>query len=83
MLSKNKIDKIKNDYPIGTRVKLNYMNDVDGVPSGTCGTIVYVDDEGHLGMEWDNGRTLSLIVGIDNFEIIEKGKNDIDREVVL
>ena len=71
MENRGKIEMIKNKYPVGTRIKLNYMDDNYSVPRGTCGTVEYVDDEGQIGMKWDNGGTLSLIYGVDSFDIIE------------
>ena len=70
MENRGKIEMIKNKYPVGTRIKLNYMDDNYSVPRGTCGTVEYVDDEGQIGMKWDNGSSLSLIYGVDSFEII-------------
>lgn len=70
MISEKQLERIKEKYPIGTRVKLNYMEDDYLVPSGTCGTVDFIDSEGQLHMSWDNGRTLALIVGVDNFEVI-------------
>jgi len=69
------IEKIKEKYPVGTRIKLNFMDDNYSVPSGTCGTVDFVDDEGQIHMIWDNGRTLALIDGIDSFEIIDYEKD--------
>ena len=70
MESRVKIEMIKNKYPVGTRIKLNYMDDNYSVPRGTCGTVEYVDDEGQIGIKWDNGSSLSLIYCVDSFEII-------------
>jgi len=72
---KKDIEKIKEKYPVGTRIKLNFMDDNYSVPSGTCGTVDFVDDEGQIHMIWDNGRTLALIDGIDSFEIIDYEKD--------
>lgn len=71
MENRRKVEKIKNKYPVGTRIRLNYMDDNYSVPRGTCGTVEYVDDEGQIGMKWDNGGTLALVYGVDSFDIIE------------
>ena len=71
MENRRKVEMIKNKYPVGTRIRLNYMDDNYSVPRGTCGTVEYVDDEGQLGMKWDNVGTLSLVYGVDSFDIIE------------
>ena len=65
--SKTQIAQIRLSYPPGTRIVLNQMEDSQGVPAGTRGTVAYVDDAGQLGMKWDNGRTLSPIPGVDSF----------------
>ena len=58
----------KETYQPGTRLELISMDDPYApVPSGTRGTVQYVDDAGQIGMSWDNGRTLSLIPGEDSF----------------
>ena len=60
--------KIKEQYPPGTRVLLNQMNDpFHPVESGTRGTVVHVDDQANMHMKWDNGRTLVLDPEVDSF----------------
>jgi hypothetical protein len=55
----------------GQRVELISMDDAHApVPAGTLGTVSHVDDAGTLHMAWDNGRTLGLIPGLDEFKAI-------------
>ena len=64
------VASIKNKYPAGTRIKLIEMNDPwNPVEPGTEGTVKFVDDIGQ--MKWDNGRTLALVPGQDEFKIIK------------
>ena len=63
----------KEMYPKGTRIELIEMNDdLYPVPSGTKGTVEFVDDMGQIHMKWDNGRTLALIPDEDEFKKIEE-----------
>ena len=57
-------------YPIGTRVRLIQMDDYQAPISGTLGTINNIDDVGDLMVSWDDGSSLKLIVGIDDFEVV-------------
>ena len=66
----------RRSYPPGTRIRLLEMsNDPNPVPAGSCGTVLAVDDAGQLLMQWDNGRSLSLIPGVDNFEVLERPRH--------
>ena len=66
--SREQVASIRKNYPLGTRVMLNNMNDpYSPVESGTSGTVRYVDDAGTLTVAWDNGCCLSLIPGEDRF----------------
>ena len=65
---REQVEAIRKNYPSGTRVMLNNMNDpYSPVESGTRGTVRYVDDAGTLAVAWDNGRSLSLVPGVDSY----------------
>lgn len=67
----SKIEALRYDYPSGCRIKCLNMNDpYHAVPSGTMGTVNYVDDAGTIHMNWDNGQSLGLIPGEDSFQRI-------------
>ena len=65
--TKETIKRLRQEYPPGTRIVLESMNDPHAPPPGTKGTVVYVDDMGHIGMKWDNGSSLSLMPSLDSF----------------
>lgn len=61
---------IKEKYPLGTRIKMNHMDDPCAIFEGMTGTVRMVDDQGQIAMKWDNGRSLALIPDVDDFEIV-------------
>lgn len=63
-------EKIKAEYPEGTKIKLVHMVDPYAVEDGTVGEVDNVDDIGSIHMKWENGRTLALIPGVDEFHKI-------------
>lgn len=67
------VQGIKNRYPSGMRIELDFMgNDPRPIESGTKGTVRVVDDMGTVHCDFDNGRRLGLIVGEDSFHIISE-----------
>ena len=50
----------KEQFPVGCRVKLVQMDDVQAPPMGTLGTVRGVDDIGSVMVKWDNGSSLSV-----------------------
>lgn len=40
------------------------------LPRGVQGTVQCVDDAGTLLVDWDNGRRLGLIPGVDRYRIV-------------
>ena len=71
--SRKEVESIKEQYPVGTRIELIQMEDPYApVESGMQGTVKIVDDAGTLHMKWDNGRTLGIVPGEDQFKVISK-----------
>lgn len=65
--SREIVEVIRKSYPVGTRVELVFMDDVQAPPIGTKGTVRGVDDIGSVMVSWDNGSSLSLAYGVDTF----------------
>jgi len=73
-MNEKEIQKIKEDYPKGTRVSLIKMDDTQAPPVGTKGTIIGVDDIGSILVRWDNGSSLNLIPEVDGFNKLDSVK---------
>ena len=70
-MDRKMVNFIKEQYPPGTRVRLNSMEDPYApILPGTEGEVDFVDDAGQLHMKWDNGRTLPLAPGEDSFTVL-------------
>lgn len=64
--SKNTIEKLREMYPIGTRVELVSMNDPFAkLMPGEQGTVQFVDDIGTVFVNWDCGSGLGVAYGED------------------
>ena len=59
------VERLRKQYPVGTRVELVRMNDEQAPPIGTLGTVTGVDDLGSIMVSWDNGGSLSVVYGED------------------
>lgn len=64
--SKEQVERLRQQYPNGTRVELLQMDDQQAPPIGTLGTVYGVDDTGSLLVDWDNGSGLNIIFGVDS-----------------
>ena len=73
--SSEEIKAIKEKYVTGSKLELVKMYDyINSVTAGTTGVVINVDDIGTIHVAWENGSTLGLVVGVDEFKIIEGGK---------
>ena len=66
------LERLRRTYPKGTKVRLLAMDDIQAPPVGTNGEVWGVDDAGSILVRWDSGSSLSLIPGVDKFEILEE-----------
>ena len=64
-ISKEELERLRQSYPVGTRVELLLMDDTQAPPIGTLGTVVGVDDIGTIHVNWDNGCGLGVAYGAD------------------
>lgn len=65
------MDRIKAEYPKGSRVRLLHMDDpYSNIPAGTGGTVESVDDTGTIHVAWDTGSHLGIVYGEDSCEKI-------------
>lgn len=63
--SKDIVEQVRRQYPVGARVVLLRMDDPQAPPVGTYGTVAGVDDTGSIMVHWDNGSGLNVVYGID------------------
>lgn len=61
------IEKLRKEFPNGTRVKLIYMEDDCAPKRGTEGTVTGVDDSGQIHVKWDGGGCLALVPELDEW----------------
>ena len=68
---KDFVERMRNQYPPGTRVEvISLCNEEEHLKPGTKGTVVGVDDQPALLVHWDNGSSLSLLIGQDSFRVL-------------
>lgn len=68
------VERIKKEYPEGTRVELLHMDDPyrSEMIAGLKGTVSCVDDTGTIHVHWDNGACLGVVYGEDSCRKIKE-----------
>lgn len=70
---KKTVERVKEQYPAGTRVELIELNDpYRKFEQGLKGTVFCVDDTGTIHVDWDNGAHLGLVYGEDSCRKIKE-----------
>lgn len=64
--------------PFGTRIELILMpDDPYPIESGTRGTVIAPSNGAQMHVRWDNGRTLMLIPGWDQYRVVDDLSNEL------
>ena len=67
------VERMREKYPPGTRVEVvSLCNVEEHLKPGMKGTVVGVDDQPALLVDWDNGSSLSLLIGKDHFTVLQQ-----------
>lgn len=73
--SRDTVERLRKQYPVGCRVMLDHMDDpYTKIPAGTLGTCCGVDDAGSIMVSWDCGSSLSVVYGEDRCHVVELSK---------
>lgn len=65
-ISRDTVERIRREYPVGTRVELISMQDeYTKLAAGEKGMVIGVDDIGTIHVNWDCGSCLGIAYGED------------------
>ena len=77
-VQKETLERLRKQYPSGTRVELTHMNDSwnTRLTEGCRGTVVAVDDIGTIHVAWDCGSSLGVVYGEDSCKVVTDGERE-------
>ena len=82
-MDKKQVERLREQYPQGTRVELIRMDDPQAPPVGTRGTVTAVDDIGTIHVKWDTGSSLGIAYGADACRVLVGEFTDTVRRQIL
>ncbi len=71
MINDKVLERLRKMYPVGAKVELVRMDDVQAPPVGTKGVVEFIDDIGTIHVKWENGSSLGVVYGEDLCKVIE------------
>lgn len=80
IINKRQLELLRERYPYGTTVCLDAMEGEKQMASGMKGKVMYVDDIGQIQVKWENGSSLALIPGVDQFHKVSEPEKKKHRE---
>ena len=66
--NRERLEMLRKKYPVGTKLRLVHMDDVQAPPKGTIGEVTCVDDIGSVHVKWETGSSLAVIPEIDKVQ---------------
>lgn len=71
-ITEEELQKLKNDYPIGCRIKLIHMDEeMFNMEDGLLGTVTSISGIGVIHVNWDNGRRVGLCYDVDLYRRVD------------
>ena len=73
-ISKEALNRLREEYPVGARVELTHMNDPYSTKpmEGDRGIVRAVDDCGTIHVSWDCGSSLGVVYGEDACKVVNE-----------
>lgn len=71
MINGKVLERLRKMYPVGAKVELVKMDDVQAPPVGTMGVVEFIDDIGTIHVKWENASSLGVVYGEDLCKVIE------------
>ena len=71
IITRQEVEELRKQYPVGTVIRLVWMDDIQAPPTGTLGTVRYVDDIGTIHVSWETGSSLGVVYGMDEIEKLD------------
>ncbi|MCR5257888.1 MAG: DUF4314 domain-containing protein [Desulfovibrio sp.] len=75
-------EEFESSYPVGTRVRLQFLDAHGAETSDLTGTVSSIGDDGEIAVTWDDGRIMRLVpkAGAGGYSVEEGQKEGSSEE---